>query len=482
MTKSVYNDISQNFNLFNIILIYTGLLIVIGIFITKYIYNIFYDYSMRADIKLLEINNSIFLGTKWMPFLALQDASTPNYMCFYNRYLYKFYKNYTNMNKVQTNVSYKKGLMKIGDKCEINSDCKDYDYYSQNKDDPLNVICCKNKQHEDRKCSYIKDCAVFDECLESEDCLMNGYVYNLMRNKNDYKNKEICCNNKCVNNQLYDNIEEKLLCNNSENKLKIQSNINKETDNNTIFRNKFTYNQIKSKLKNNHSYSFWLYAINNISNLDTFFKTKFKELNKFLEEHDMKDYFENDVYNKNNGDRLIFSRGKIQSNENGEIIYGYPSVFINNNTIKVYYGSDKLISSFIITINKWTNVFITVNNKIVSVYVNGLLYKIIKINDITMSRKEHLYLLYTENKSGENGENGEIQGFSGFLNYFNYYNRTVKPNNIKNIYNNYLNNYIHNLSKTVKKFIDIKNKEIKVLNNRTESEIKEDELENNKTC
>lgn len=436
------------------VLIISAILIVgLSYIIIKYLYNIFNDYSYGADRKILKINNSIFFGTKYLPFLALQDAETENYMCFYNRYLYKFYKSMINNDYIKTNIKYTSSDKDLNETCEINSDCSGYNYNSQNNDKMNNIICCKRDTNENRKCSYIKDCIDQVECRKNSDCINNGYVYNLMRDKNDYKNKEICCNNKCIGDQLYDIINDEVICNTEDNKKMIQDNIDEETDSNTIFKNRWTYNQINSKSKDYHSYSFWIYPINNISNLDTYFKTKFSELTNFIKEHNMDNYFKNDIYNINHVERLIFSRGNEK--------YGYPSVYIKDNKINIYYGSKNVIATLLININKWVNITITLNKNIMSIYNDGLLEHIIKLENPKITKNMNLYLLYTEDKSGENGENGEIQGFSGFLNYFNYYNRTLKPQIVKKIYNNYLNNHINNLSYQVNKFITNKNKNIK---------------------
>ena len=426
------------------------LIISISYIIIKYLYNIFYDYSYGADKKILIINNNILFGTRYLPFLALQDAKTDNYMCFYNRYLYKFYKQITNNDNIKTNIKYTSSDKKLGEECEINSDCSGYNYNSQENED--SIICCK-KIVMIKENVHIKECIIQKKCKKDSDCLNNGYIYNLMRDENDYKNKEICCNNKCIGDQLYDTIKDKVICNTKDNKKKIQDNIDNETDNNTIFKNKWRYNEINSILKDNHSYSFWIYPINNISNLDTYFKTKFPELTKFLKENNMGNYFRKDIYNINNKERLIFSRGNNK--------YGYPSVYIKNNRINIYYGSENIIGSLLIDINKWVNITITLNKNIISIYNNGLLEHIIKIENPKITKNMNLYLLYIKDKSGPKGKNGDIQGFSGFFNYFNYYNRTLKPKIVKKIYNNYLNYHIKNLSNHVNKFITSKNKNIK---------------------
>jgi len=120
----------------------------------------------------------------------------------------------------------------------------------------------------------------------------------------------------------------------------------------------------------------------------------------------------------------------IDNNGSPNILY-----LINENVIRiqlVYYNENRLTYYNFdlenIELQKWINITITVDNKLVNIYKNGILYK----------SKELLNPNLRNYKLMSIGE--KYNNFNGYIGYIDYYNYVLTPDKINNIFNK---NYTH---------------------------------------
>jgi hypothetical protein len=121
----------------------------------------------------------------------------------------------------------------------------------------------------------------------------------------------------------------------------------------------------------------------------------------------------------------------INNNGSPNIIY-----LIKDNKINIqiaYYGIDDTIDLYNIEMpkfesQKWTNLIITVDNKIVNVYKNGLIYTSKKLFNPNVKNYKLMNI-------GEKYNN--FNGYIGRIDYYNYVLSSVKANNIYEKYKSY---------------------------------------------
>lgn len=464
--NTIKNNLKFNINPLYIIILIVIIVLFLLIFVISKLYLVFYDNSLSADKQLLKINNKI-------PFLAWQDGKEDKYTCFYNRYLYKNYGNIIDKSDIK-NIFIKKKekkcpSKKIGENCVLNSDCIGYDYYHQdNPNFPIcyRGICTLNRDIEsDDDCDSDDECKnskgnIGDRCNKNSDCKNSGYVYDLSFNKDDYKNRLICCDtgkkdlsgikiSSCTSG-IIDLQTDDIVCN-TEFNIEKNNMYNREINSyiGNVFKNKWLNSELNNQLPNNHTYSFWIYNITNMSSLNNYFMSN-KELNKNIKSYELDDYFEKLIYKYIENEYLLFSKGLFNTTK-----FGYPTVKINKNQINIYFGNKKNLIKFNINGNEWINITITINKNFINVYKNGKMIRDIFIDSIG-NNKNDLYLLYLEFKENT------IKGFPGFFNYFNYYNRTLKSGEINTLYNNYkkiidnLNHDVYHYQSNINKNINKK--------------------------
>ena len=137
-----------------------------------------------------------------------------------------------------------------------------------------------------------------------------------------------------------------------------------------VFKNKWLNSELNNQLPNNHTYSFWIYNITNMSSLNNYFMSN-KELNKNIKSYELDDYFEKLIYKYIENEYLLFSKGLFNTTK-----FGYPTVKINKNQINIYFGNKKNLIKFNINGNEWTNITITINKNFINVYKNGKMIEI----------------------------------------------------------------------------------------------------------
>ena len=176
-------------------------------------------------------------------------------------------------------------------------------------------------------------------------------------------------------------------------------------------------------LGSNFSYSYWIY----LSNVST-------------DEYNWNTY-------RNKEWKSVFYRGSpITSNDLSTLIQ-FPGFWLtpvyNNLVIVFQYDSYvERIELIDIPFNKWTNIIVVVETKSVSVYIDGLLEKILSLsqNIITMNS----YNLYVTNDAitSSSGKGG----YAGNLAELIYYNFALNPEYVKKVYD-YYKNIIHKYEK-----------------------------------
>lgn len=204
----------------------------------------------------------------------------------------------------------------------------------------------------------------------------------------------------------------------------------------------------------NHTYNMLLYVHNSSSSLTNYItqdipiNTCENSSTKILETA-----FKS--YHKDNNEQLIFSIGTIDN--------CYPMIYFDNNyqIFAKFSKGDELVDILLleyIQFNTWFSLTITMNNNIISIYINAKLERVINISNKNISKFQSSTLkkLYVLNNTSNELKSG---GFTGYLNYFNYYNKVLTPIEIMNIKNNYLDD-IESLNKMVRNNQQINNKEI----------------------
>lgn len=102
------------------------------------------------------------------------------------------------------------------------------------------------------------------------------------------------------------------------------------------------------------------------------------------------------------------------------------------------------------------------SNNVISVYLNGKLEVTSNIGltnaerNINITNKP-IYLF--NNDIINDDSNNTSFGFPGYLNYFNYYNRSLEPQIVNNLYNNYLPK-ITNFNNNLKSYLNKINTDI----------------------
>tara|TARA_B110000037_G_scaffold194751_1_gene230672 strand:+ start:4886 stop:5920 length:1035 start_codon:yes stop_codon:yes gene_type:complete len=207
----------------------------------------------------------------------------------------------------------------------------------------------------------------------------------------------------------------------------------------------------------NHTYCMFLYVNRGESSLTNYITDNIpKNTCKSTEIGVLENSF--DSLDKNQ--QLLFSRGMFDN--------CYPMIYFDKNyklkalfrkTLKT--GTDisnNILLSDEIPFNEWIHLTITMNSNIINLYINGKLERTTNTERMNIDKYQNdtlkkLYLLNNKNNILQSG------GFTGYLNYFNYYNKILNPDEIKNIYNNYLDD-IKKLNKKVYKNQQKYNKDI----------------------
>lgn len=215
------------------------------------------------------------------------------------------------------------------------------------------------------------------------------------------------------------------------------------------FNNKLLLNTIE---RYNHTYSFWInISTSNYNNLTNYFVSKNYSL---ISTKDLYNYMSNI-----NDVQIIFTRGDANSM--------WPCIYFNKNFDMYARFSNtqnnyKDIRLCNIPINFWHNITIVMSNNVISVYLNG---KLEITSNIGLSNAERninitnkpIYLF--NNDIINDDSNNTSFGFPGYLNYFNYYNRSLEPQIVNNLYNNYLPK-ITNFNNNLKSYLNKNNTDI----------------------
>ena len=141
----------------------------------------------------------------------------------------------------------------------------------------------------------------------------------------------------------------------------------------------------------------------------------------------------------------------IDNNGSPNILY-----LINENVIRiqlVYYNENRLTYYNFdlenIELQKWINITITVDNKLVNIYKNGIIY----ISKELLNPNLRNYKLMS---IGEKYNN-----FNGYIGYIDYYNYVLSPEKINSIYNKNYSNHPNILPSYESVIASEKNDEIK---------------------
>ena len=118
---------------------------------------------------------------------------------------------------------------------------------------------------------------------------------------------------------------------------------------------------------------------------------------------------------------------------------GSPNILylLNSNTIRIqmaYYGDKNIIEYYNLDLEdfeaqKWVNLIITVDNKNVNVFKNGLIVKSKKLENPNLKNYKLMSI-------GEKYNN-----FNGYIGRIDYYNYVLMPNKIKKLYRKYYNDH-----------------------------------------
>ena len=197
----------------------------------------------------------------------------------------------------------------------------------------------------------------------------------------------------------------------------------------------------------NFTYSFWIYinGSNTSSTTNTWNTYRYQD-------------WKNIMYRGANSTSTLSSSVSSEDESNistTEITTQFPGFWLTptlNNMIIAFQqtGSNvERIQIDNIEMNKWINVTTVVENKSVSIYINGLLDRINNLNQNSIEMSS--YSLYINNRNSSNISQDNTNknfGFPGYLTNIIYYNYALTGNYIKDAYDYYfkeINDYQINL-------------------------------------
>ncbi len=171
---------------------------------------------------------------------------------------------------------------------------------------------------------------------------------------------------------------------------------------------------------NSFTYSFWIY-VNGTDNI-------INKTNNWL------NY-------RNNEWKSVFYRGSLITNDNKDLtnFVQYPGVWLTpktNNLVIVFQNATDVERLEInnIEFNQWNNFIIVVETRSISVYVNGLLFETLNLQQNTLQMQQ--YSLYL---GGDKllSSTGNKSGFAGYISYLTYLDYALNVNDIAILYNYY---------------------------------------------
>ena len=175
----------------------------------------------------------------------------------------------------------------------------------------------------------------------------------------------------------------------------------------------------------NFSYSFWIY-VNNLSNINpnTWINYKYDEWKSVFNRGD------ENLEDSGNDMKKGFVKDSGGSNTQ------FPGVWLSptsNNLVISFQSPGSLIERIEINdidLNTWTNVVINVNAGSVSVFINGLLDRIVNINQLVPDMNNYNLYIGDDAKLS----NGKRKGFPGYLGQLAYYPYTLNQDYITDQY------------------------------------------------
>ena len=220
------------------------------------------------------------------------------------------------------------------------------------------------------------------------------------------------------------------------------------------FLNKLNDIDLKTKLDNADTYTFWIRPVNANDALLKYIisqnQNDFENISETIST--IKKNFED--YNNN---MVIFNRGNDTKK--------FPEVYINKKFEICYrflnITEQKNNTNIILKTNSWQHLAIVIDNNNISFYLNGELRIVSTINKkIRENTIDHFLKLNIINKDKlKYQKDKKFSGFPGFLNYFNYYNRALNVSEINRIFN-YNKSDIFKLNQVIFKYNEEENKKI----------------------